>query len=180
MVAVVSIEKTTAWRRMLSSGLQMLSVLRKKELCIAMGDFLAATAARIESLWRADHKEQSKAKLRFLLTLLLEGKKRNEGGSYARNSPQSTGAKFWSVQWFGNLLMKVWLTFKELLRWVTACHGHFSANIDFLCGQDFPQIPSSDQKHCLLLLFSGKEGIKNVKSYWVIQTYSSVFLFFLF
>lgn len=50
MVAVVSIEKTTAWRRMLSSGLQMLSVLRKKELCIAMGDFLAATAARIESL----------------------------------------------------------------------------------------------------------------------------------
>lgn len=181
MVAVVSTEKTTAWRRMLLSNLQMLSILTKKELCIAMGDFLVATAARIESLSKADHKERSKAKFRFLLTLLLEEKKRNEGCSSARNSPQSTGANFWSVQWFGNQLMKenVWLTFKELLRCVTACHGsflptgHFSANTDFLCGQNFPQVPSKDQKHCPLLPFSRKEGIKNVK------TYSSVF-FFLF
>lgn len=55
---------------------------------------MVATAVRIESLLRADHKEQLKAKLGLLLTLLLEEKKNNEGGCYTRNGAQSTGAKF--------------------------------------------------------------------------------------
>lgn len=55
---------------------------------------MEATAAQVEFLSRADHKEQSKGKFGFLLTLLLEEKKRNEGGSDARNSAQNTGAKF--------------------------------------------------------------------------------------
>lgn len=69
MVAAVSLKKT-AQRRMLLSGLQMLSLLMKKKLCIAMGVFCSTTEARIESLSRADHREQSKAKLGFLLSLL--------------------------------------------------------------------------------------------------------------
>lgn len=40
---------------------------------------MEATAAQVEFLSRADHKEESKGKFEFLLTLLLEEKKRNEG-----------------------------------------------------------------------------------------------------
>lgn len=50
---------------------------------------MVATAALTVSITRADHK---KTKFEFLLTLLLEEKNKNEGGSYDRNSAQSTGA----------------------------------------------------------------------------------------
>lgn len=49
-------------------------------------------AARIEFIPRADHKEQWRAKLGFLLTLLVKEKNKNERGSYVRNSVESTGA----------------------------------------------------------------------------------------
>lgn len=66
---------------MLLSGLQMLVLLTKKATWHYHGLFTVATAAQIESPPRADHKEQWKAKLRFLFTLLLEEKNENEGGS---------------------------------------------------------------------------------------------------